>query len=141
MAAAQHIVKLNPIAVELIDRTMLCLARAIAMFKPTVDAFLRGDPEAILFVEFAEDDAENARRLKALAALIGRLYGPITSLSNVQVDVMTALVSFDRVFEVLDLKPLIGERPGAEPKLQLSGRLARARPTCTSPQFYQARPA
>ena len=73
MAAAQHIVKLSPIAVELIDRTMLGLARDIAMFKPTVDAFLRGDPEAILFVEFAEDDAENARRLKALAALIGDL--------------------------------------------------------------------
>jgi ATP-binding cassette subfamily B protein len=51
--------------------------------------------------------------LVALAALLGRLYGPITSLSNVQVDVMTALVSFDRVFEVLDLKPLIAERPGA----------------------------
>jgi ATP-binding cassette subfamily B protein len=51
--------------------------------------------------------------LVALAALLGRLYGPITALSNVQVDVMTALVSFDRVFEVLDLKPLIQERPGA----------------------------
>jgi ATP-binding cassette subfamily B protein len=51
--------------------------------------------------------------LVALAALLSRLYGPITSLSNVQVDVMTALVSFDRVFEVLDLKPLIAERPGA----------------------------
>src|SRR5262252_6504936 len=51
--------------------------------------------------------------LVALAALIGRLYGPITSLSNVQVDVMTALVSFDRVFEVLDLKPLIEDAPGA----------------------------
>jgi FAD/FMN-containing dehydrogenase/Fe-S oxidoreductase len=73
MAAAQHIVKLGPIAVELIDRTMLGLARDIAMFKPTVDAFLRGDPEAILFVEFAEDDDENARRLKALGALIGDL--------------------------------------------------------------------
>jgi len=73
MAAAQHIVKLNPIAVELIDRTMLGLARDIAMFKPTIDAFLRGDPEAILFVEFAEDDAENARRLKALGELIGDL--------------------------------------------------------------------
>jgi FAD/FMN-containing dehydrogenase/Fe-S oxidoreductase len=73
MAAAQHIVKLKPIAVELIDRTMLGLAREIAMFKPTVDAFLRGDPEAILFVEFAEDRDENARRLKALAALIGDL--------------------------------------------------------------------
>src|ERR1022692_2154685 len=51
--------------------------------------------------------------LVALAALISRLYGPITSLSNVQVDVMTALVSFDRVFEVLDLKPLIADQPGA----------------------------
>jgi ATP-binding cassette, subfamily B, bacterial len=51
--------------------------------------------------------------LVALAALIGRLYGPITSLSNVQVDVMTALVSFDRVFEVLDLKPLIADAPDA----------------------------
>jgi FAD/FMN-containing dehydrogenase/Fe-S oxidoreductase len=73
MAAAQYIVKLNPIAVELIDRTMLGLARDIAMFKPTIDAFLRGDPEAILFVEFAEDDDENLRRLKALGELIGDL--------------------------------------------------------------------
>jgi ATP-binding cassette, subfamily B, bacterial len=53
--------------------------------------------------------------LVALAALLGRLYGPITSLSNVQVDVMTALVSFDRVFEVLDLKPLIEDKPNALP--------------------------
>ena len=73
MLAAQHIVKLNPIAVELIDRTMLGLAKDIAMYKPTVDAFLRGDPEAILFVEFAEDDDENVRRLKQLGALIGDL--------------------------------------------------------------------
>jgi ATP-binding cassette subfamily B protein len=51
--------------------------------------------------------------LVALTALLGRLYGPITSLSNVQVDVMTALVSFDRVFEVLDLKPLIADQSGA----------------------------
>jgi ATP-binding cassette, subfamily B, bacterial len=51
----------------------------------------------------------------ALATLLSRLYGPITSLSNVQVNVMTALVSFDRVFEVLDLKPIIDERPGAIP--------------------------
>ncbi len=53
--------------------------------------------------------------LVALAALLSRLYGPITSLSNVQVDVMTALVSFDRVFEVLDLKPLIEDSPDAVP--------------------------
>ncbi|MFJ2032575.1 ABC transporter ATP-binding protein [Streptosporangium sp. NPDC087985] len=51
--------------------------------------------------------------LVALAALLMRLYGPLTSLSNVHVDVMTALVSFDRVFEVLDLKPMVAERPDA----------------------------
>jgi FAD/FMN-containing dehydrogenase/Fe-S oxidoreductase len=74
MKAAQHIVKLGPIAVELIDRTMLGLAAEIAMFKPTVAAFLRGDPEAILFVEFAEDDwDENLLRLKRLGELIGDL--------------------------------------------------------------------
>jgi ATP-binding cassette subfamily B protein len=51
--------------------------------------------------------------LVALTTLLGRVYGPITALSNVQVSVMTALVSFDRVFEVLDLKPLIEDKPGA----------------------------
>nr|WP_231850064.1 ABC transporter ATP-binding protein [Saccharopolyspora erythraea] len=51
--------------------------------------------------------------LVALAALLNRLYGPLTALSNVHVDVMTALVSFDRVFEVLDLRPMIEEKPGA----------------------------
>src|SRR5690606_8461672 len=45
--------------------------------------------------------------LVALTAYLGRLYGPITSLSNVQVDVMTTLVSFERVLEVLDLQPMI----------------------------------
>lgn len=52
--------------------------------------------------------------LLALTALLARLYGPLTSLSNVRVDIMTALVSFERVFEVLDLQPLIGEKPGAD---------------------------
>jgi ATP-binding cassette, subfamily B, bacterial len=47
--------------------------------------------------------------LVSLAALLGRLYGPLTALSNVRVDVMTALVSFERVFEVLDLQPLVRE--------------------------------
>ncbi len=51
----------------------------------------------------------------ALAAYLTRLYGPLTALSNVQVDVMTALVSFDRVFEVLDLPPMIADRPDARP--------------------------
>jgi ATP-binding cassette subfamily B protein len=51
--------------------------------------------------------------LVALTALLQRVYAPITGLSNVQINVMTALVSFDRVFEVLDLKPLIADKPGA----------------------------
>ncbi len=72
--AAQHIVKLGPIAVELIDRTMLGLARQIAMFEPTISAVVRGDPEAILFAEFAqEDQVENLRRLERLAEMIGDL--------------------------------------------------------------------
>jgi ATP-binding cassette subfamily B protein len=50
----------------------------------------------------------------ALTAYLNRLYGPLTALSNVQVDVMTALVSFDRVFEVLDLPPMIDEKPDAQ---------------------------
>ena len=74
MEAAQHIVKLAPIAVELIDRTMLGLARDIAMFQPTINAVVRGEPEAILFVEFGEDDhRENFRRLLRLSELMGDL--------------------------------------------------------------------
>ncbi|HEX5267847.1 MAG TPA: ABC transporter ATP-binding protein [Acidimicrobiales bacterium] len=49
----------------------------------------------------------------ALTTYLARLYGPLTSLSNVNVDVMTALVSFDRVFEVLDLPPMIADAPDA----------------------------
>ena len=49
----------------------------------------------------------------SLALLLSRLYGPLMALSNVRVDVMSALVSFERVFEVLDLKPLITEKPDA----------------------------
>jgi ATP-binding cassette, subfamily B, bacterial len=53
--------------------------------------------------------------LLALIALLAQLYGPLTALSNVRVEVMTALVSFDRVFEVLDLPPLVTDRPDARP--------------------------
>jgi FAD/FMN-containing dehydrogenase/Fe-S oxidoreductase len=74
MAAAQHIVKLKPTAVELVDRTMIELARGIDMFRPTVDAFVRGAPDAVLLVEFAEEDwDENIRRLRQLEALMGDL--------------------------------------------------------------------
>ncbi len=51
--------------------------------------------------------------LLAITALLARLYGPLTALSNVRIDVMTALVSFERVFEVLDLHPMITDKPGA----------------------------
>ncbi len=53
--------------------------------------------------------------LIALTALLARLYGPLTAISNVRVDIMTALVSFERVFEVLDLEPLVAEAPDAVP--------------------------
>lgn len=52
--------------------------------------------------------------LLALSALLGRLYGPITSLANVRVDIMTSLVSFERVFEVLDLQPMVKDKPDAQ---------------------------
>jgi ATP-binding cassette subfamily B protein len=51
----------------------------------------------------------------ALALLLSRLYGPLTALANVRVDVMSAMVSFDRVFEVLDLAPMITEASDAVP--------------------------
>ena len=53
--------------------------------------------------------------LLAITALLARLYGPLTALSNVRVDVMTALVSFERVFEVLDLTPMVRDKEAAKP--------------------------
>jgi FAD/FMN-containing dehydrogenase/Fe-S oxidoreductase len=74
MNCAQHIVRLAPIAVELIDRTMIELARNIDMFRPTLEKFVREEPEAILLVEFGESDhEENLRRLRQLHELIGDL--------------------------------------------------------------------
>jgi FAD/FMN-containing dehydrogenase/Fe-S oxidoreductase len=74
MNAAQHIVHLLPIAVELIDRTMIELASEIPMFRPTLDKFVRGTPAAILLVEFGEDNhEENLRRLRKLKHMIGDL--------------------------------------------------------------------
>ncbi len=51
----------------------------------------------------------------AITALLARLYGPLTALSNIRIDVMTALVSFERVFEVLDLAPMVSSKAGALP--------------------------
>jgi FAD/FMN-containing dehydrogenase/Fe-S oxidoreductase len=77
MEATQHIVKLGPVAVEVVDRTLIELARDIAMFRPVMEAYVRGKPDALLFVEFAEDEqAENLRRLDRLDELMGDLGHP-----------------------------------------------------------------
>ncbi|HET6876714.1 MAG TPA: ABC transporter ATP-binding protein [Jatrophihabitans sp.] len=62
---------------------------------------------------FAIKGEMSAGTVVTLALLLSRLYGPLTSLSNARVDVMSALVSFDRVFEVLDLKPMVADAPDA----------------------------
>ena len=68
MDAAQHIVKLDPVAVELIDRTMIALSMNIPAYQPIVKQFVRGEPEAILLVEFAENEPEENRcRLSGLS--------------------------------------------------------------------------
>ncbi|MFB9266567.1 FAD-binding and (Fe-S)-binding domain-containing protein [Bradyrhizobium erythrophlei] len=74
MDAAQHLVKLRPIAVELVDRTMIALGREIAMFRPVIEATVRGDPDALLIVEFAEEDQpDNLQKLKQLSELMADL--------------------------------------------------------------------
>jgi FAD/FMN-containing dehydrogenase/Fe-S oxidoreductase len=71
MQAPQHIVKLKPAAVELVDRTMIGLARSNPAFRPIVDQCVKGDPDAILLVEFAgEDRDQQIRRLQQLVALM-----------------------------------------------------------------------
>ena len=77
MEAAQHIVKLGPVAVEVVDRTLIELALDIAMFRPVMEAFVRGKPDALLLVEFAQtDQTENVRRLGQLEELMGDLGQP-----------------------------------------------------------------
>ncbi|HEY2007365.1 MAG TPA: FAD-binding and (Fe-S)-binding domain-containing protein [Rhizomicrobium sp.] len=71
MDAAQHLVTLKPIAVELVDDTMLGLAAEIPMFHATLEAMLRGKPQAILLVEFDSGEEENARRMKQLVQMMG----------------------------------------------------------------------
>jgi FAD/FMN-containing dehydrogenase/Fe-S oxidoreductase len=77
MEAPLHIVKLKPTAVELVDRTMIGLARSNPAFRPIVEQFIKGDPDAILLVEFAGDDKdEQYRKLKQLVELMGDLGFP-----------------------------------------------------------------
>ena len=74
MDATQYLVTLGVQAVELVDATMIALAREIPMFRPTVERFVRGEPDALLLVEFAEDEAdENLKRLDLLEDAMGGL--------------------------------------------------------------------
>jgi Fe-S oxidoreductase len=74
MDSAQHIVKLDPSAVELVDRTMIDLSREIPMFRATVDRFVRGEPDALLLVEFAGDNRDQQlSKLRQLVELMADL--------------------------------------------------------------------
>lgn len=73
MNAVQHLVTLQPVAIELLDATMIGLGRDIAIFRPIIQQTVRGEPEAVLLVEFADSEAENADRLRQLGAVMGDL--------------------------------------------------------------------
>ena len=77
MGSTQHIVKLGPTAVELVDRNMMDLARDIPMFSPTFEKFVQGEPDSLLLVEFAGDDLEpQLAKLEELGTLMGDLGYP-----------------------------------------------------------------
>ena len=77
MEATQHLVTLDPEAVELVDRTMIDLGRGIPIYRDTIESMLIGEPEALLMVEFhGDDDAWLASRLAALDALMGDIGHP-----------------------------------------------------------------
>jgi FAD/FMN-containing dehydrogenase/Fe-S oxidoreductase len=77
MDCTQHIVKLGPAAVELVDRTMIELSRDIPLFRRTVSEFVRGEPDALLLTEFAGDDRdEQLAKLRQLSELMGDLGFP-----------------------------------------------------------------
>lgn len=74
MESVQHIVPLGPQAVELVDDTMIALGRQIPLFRGTIERFVKGDPAALLLVEFAKDDPdENVQKLDELHGLMGDL--------------------------------------------------------------------
>jgi FAD/FMN-containing dehydrogenase/Fe-S oxidoreductase len=85
MEVAQHIVKLGPSAVELVDRTMIGLAREIPAFEKTVAAFIRGEPDAVLLVEFSgeENQRSKLRELAQLMAELG-LPGSVVEITDAQ---------------------------------------------------------
>jgi len=92
MDSAQHIVKLDPSAVELVDRTMIDLSREIPMFRATVDRFVQGEPEALLLVEFAgEDRNEQLGNLGQLVELMADLGFPGAVVEALDADFQTAV--------------------------------------------------
>lgn len=106
---ADRAVRVRDIGVRIaINRNVFFVALSTVAALATALVYGVGGHQAI-------DGTLTVGTLFALTALLGRLYGPLTAISNVRVDVMTALVSFERVFEVLDLQPLVAERPGASP--------------------------
>jgi len=93
MDAAQHLVTLDPQGVELVDATMIALARDIPMFRQTIEEFVTGEPEALLLVEFAEEDSSrHPVKLKQLEEMMGDLgfswtgsgpkWGGVTTVSD-----------------------------------------------------------
>jgi FAD/FMN-containing dehydrogenase/Fe-S oxidoreductase len=83
MDFTQHIVKLGPSAVELVDRTMIDLARGIPAFRRTVDAFIRGEPEAILLVEFSGEEEQTPRLARLVELMADRgLPGGVVEVSD-----------------------------------------------------------
>src|SRR5207237_10231881 len=81
MELTQHIVKLEPTAVELVDRTMIGLARENPAFEKTVNSFIQGDPDAILLVEFADERVGRVKDLVQLMADLG-LPGAVVEVTD-----------------------------------------------------------
>jgi hypothetical protein len=85
MALTRHIVELGPVAVELVDRTMIELSRSNPAFRPVIDSALVGEPEAVLLVEFAgesrTEQLEKLARLHELMADLG-LPGSVIDLTD-----------------------------------------------------------
>lgn len=94
------------ISIALLNRLFFITLTSIAAIATAVAYGVGG--------QLAIEEQLTVGTLLAITALLARLYGPLTALSNVRVDVMSALVSFERVFEVLDLQPMVVDRSNAK---------------------------
>jgi FAD/FMN-containing dehydrogenase/Fe-S oxidoreductase len=94
MEAAKHLVTLDPEAVELVDRTMIDLGRAIPIYRPTIDNMLIGEPDSLLLVEFhGEDDAPLLARLAELETMMGDLGYPHAVVRATEAPFQAAIAS------------------------------------------------